>query len=244
MLFRSIDGLLGIACLCAVLACYLLAMLRKNAPSRPAMAYSAWLFLFSLGPTLGVFGYVNGDQAMADRYMYFPHVAMALLLAVALIRISTASNRFRWWMAALLFAAAIEAAFAIPAVKSYENGYTACLRALEKDPDNWRALRIVGNEFCARQNKIDKGIAMLRKSLKIRGSQLTADSLAYALAIRGKPGDFAEVKRWGAPMAAKPSLDEGGMMLDALGIVAMREGKYDLAARYFSKGLSVRKRNH
>ena len=45
-------------------------------------------------------------------------------------------------------------------------------------------------------------------------------------------------------MAAKPSLDEGGMMLDALGIVAMREGQYDLAVRYFSQGLSVRKRNH
>ena len=239
-----IDGLLGIACLCAVLACYLFAMLRKNASSRPAMAYAAWLFLFSLGPTLGVFGYVNGDQAMADRYMYFPHVAMALLLAIVLVRLSVAENRFKWCMAVLLFVTAIEAACAIPVVKSYENEYVARLRVLEKDPDNWRALRTVGNELCARQNQIDKGIAMLRKSLRIRGSQLTADSLAYALAIRGRPGDFAEVRRWGAPMAAKPSLDEGGMMLDALGIVAMREGKYDLAARYFSQGLSVRKRNH
>ena len=242
---QPIDCWLGIACFCAVAASCLLVAVRKDSPLRSAMAYSALFFAFSLGPTLGVFGYVNGDQAMADRYVYFPHVAISLMLAVCMIRSASGSRSgFRRGMAVLLLVAAVEAVLAVPVVKSYESGYTACSRALEKDPDNWRALRIVGNEFCARQNRMDEGIAMLRKSLKIRGSQFTADSLAYGLAIRGKPGDFAEVKRWGAPMAAKPSLDEGGMMLDALGIVAMREGKYDLAARYFSQGLSVRKRNH
>ena len=239
-----LDGWLGILCFGLVSACCLLVFLRKGNPLRSALAYSMLLFLFSLGPTLGVLGYVNGDQSMADRYLYFPHVAVALMLAIALIRRMSVSGRGERGVVVLLLVAVVEAALAVPVVKSYENGYKACLRALEKDPDNWRALRIVGNELCARQNRMDEGIAMLRKSLKIRGSQLTADSLAYILALRGAPGDFDEVKRWGAPMAAKPSLDEGGMMLDALGIVAMREGRYDLAVRYFSQGLSVRKRNH
>ena len=239
-----IDGWLGIICFGLVSACCLLVFLRRGSPLRSALTYSLLLFLFSLGPTLGVLGYVNGDQSMADRYLYFPHVAVALMVAIGLIRLTAATGRYRQTVVVLLLVAVVEATFAVPVVKSYENGYKACLRALEKDPDNWRALRIVGNEFCARQNRMDEGIAMLRKSLKIRGSQLTTDSLAYILALRGGPGDFDEVKRWGAPMAAKPSLDEGGMMLDALGIVAMREGQYDLAVRYFSQGLSVRKRNH
>ena len=34
------------------------------------------------------------------------------------------------------------------------------------------------------------------------------------------------------------------MMLDALGIVAMREARYAMAAGYFAAGLRVRNRNH
>ena len=240
-----VDGWLGLACFFAVAACFLRVVLRKGSPLRPVAVHCALLFVFSLGPTLGVLGYVNGDQSMADRYAYFPHVAVALFAATCMIRLSASSpSRFRRGLAAMLLVAGVEAALAVPVVKSYENGYTACSRALAKDPDNWRALRIVGNELCARLGRMDEGVEMLRKSLRIRKSQATADSLAYVLAMRGKPGDFAEAKRWGSPVAANPSLDEGGMMLDALGIVAMREKRYDLAARYFSRGLSVSKRNH
>ena len=85
---------------------------------------------------------------------------------------------------------------------------------------------------------------MLRKSLAIRASRNTADSLAYVLAMRGKPGDFAEVRHLGAAVAANPSLDEGGMMLDALGVASMRECDWNTAARFFSYGLAVPKRNH
>ena len=240
-----IDGWLGITCFCTVVGCVILVFAMKNNSLRSAMAYTTLLFSFSIGPTLGVFGYVNGDQAMADRYTYFPHVAIVLMIAICMIRFAESSSiRLRCVMIVMLLVAAVEAACAIPVVKSYENGYTACSRTLTKDPCNWRALRIVGNEYCARLNRVDEGIAMLRKSLRIRGSQQTADSLAYVLAMRGESGDFAEVKRWGSPIAANPSLDEGGMMLDALGVVAMREREYRLAVRYFSEGLSARKRNH
>ena len=240
-----IDGWLGITCFCIVAGCVILVLAMKNNSLKSAMAYTTLLFSFSLGPTLGVFGYVNGDQAMADRYMYFPHVAVVLMISICMIRFAgSSSSRFKWVMIVMLLATFAEAVCAVPVVKSYENSYTACSRALTKDPCNWRALRIVGNEYCARLNRTDEGIAMLRKSLRIRGSQQTADSLAYVLAIRGKSGDFTEVKRWGAPIAANPSLDEGGMMLDALGIVAMREGEYRRAAKYFAEGLSAHKRNH
>jgi len=239
-----VDGWLGLGVLAGSLALFAV-LVARSAPGPLGVAvYCAALFLFSLGPTLGVFGYVNGDHAMADRYLYFPHVAAALTVAVWLSWCAEGRVRFRRGLAAVLLVVAAEGAAAVPVVKSYENSFTAWSRALEKDPSNWRALRIVGNEYCARMNRMDEGIAMLRKSLAIRASKSTADSLAYVLAMRGGPGDFAEVRRLGAAVAANPSLDEGGMMLDALGVASMREGDWDSAVRYFSRGLSVPKRNH
>ena len=85
---------------------------------------------------------------------------------------------------------------------------------------------------------------MLKRSLSLRPSQTTVDALAYSLACRGAVGDFAEVKRLGAAVAADPSRDSGGMMLDALGIAALREGEDTQAVRYFSAALTAPRRTH
>ena len=95
-----------------------------------------------------------------------------------------------------------------------------------------------------RRRLLDEGIDMLKCSLEKRSSQQTADTLAYTLACRGKEGDFGEVKRLGAIVAANPSCDRGGMMLDALGITALREGDDASAVRYFSAALVVPRRTH
>lgn len=239
-----VDGWLGLCVLAISVVLFAIVVTRTSPQMRDAALYCATLFFISLGPTLGVFGYVNGDQAMADRYLYFPHIATALAAAVWLARRAESTARFRRILVSVLSIVAIEGAVAVPVVKSYETGFTACSRVLEKDPSNWRALRIVGNEYCARMNKMDEGIAMLRKSLAIHATRATVDSLAYVLALRGKQGDFAEVRRLGAAVAANPSLDEGGMMLDALGVASMRECNWNSAAKFFSYGLKVPKRNH
>lgn len=241
-----VDCALGLSVLVVVSLVVLAAFVRCGRETRIRLGYTAALFLFSLGPTLGVFGYVNGDQSMADRYSYFPHIALALLLAFGLTRARTQmAGSVPKWLAAILCGFVVyEVILLIPVVRSYESGYTACSRALEKDPDNWRALRIVGNEYCARQGRMDEGVAMLRKSLSLRASQSTAESLAYILSIRGNDGDFKEVKRLCAGVIQQPVRDTGGMMLDALGIVAMREANYPAAIHYFTAGLKASKRNH
>ena len=238
------DGWLGLCVLVAVAALAGLVFARAGGRGRVALAFSAALFLFSIGPTLGVLGYVNGDQAMADRYAYFPHIALFLLVAYAMVRFAEAGGRVGICAAAVCAAVALECAVAVPVVKSYENGFTAFSRALSKDPGNWRALRVVGNEYCAKMGRCREGIAMLRKSLAIRRSKATADSLAYILAVNGAPADFAEVKRLCAEARRSPEADKGGMMLDALGIVGMREGDFRSAARMFSAALRAKARNH
>lgn len=238
-----VDGTLGLLTLAAVTAALVWIFLKSSRPVREAVLFAALMFLFSLGPTLGVFAYVNSDQAMADRYSYFPQIALAFLFAFAVAGMSSR----RAVRAVLSSAAALSVSAAlcsVPVIRSFESASSAYRRVLEKDPGHWRALRVVGNDLCAREGRMDEGIAMLRRSLALRASQTTADALAYALAVRGAEGDFREVRRLGSAIAADPRLDRGGMMLDALGIAAMREKDWNAAVRFFGEGLKVPERNH
>ena len=237
------DGLLGLCSFSVVLALFCL-FLAKLRGWRSILLFAAASFLFSVGPALGVFGYVNGDQAMADRYMYFPHIALGFLVAVVIGRCIELRARLRMIALFAVLLVAGEVMLAVPVVRSYENGYAACSRALSKDPDNWRALRVVGNEYCAKLDRYGEGVEMLRKSLRLRPSKNTAESLAYILALKGGTNDFAEVRSLCAVAAGNPACDSGGMMLDALGIVSMREGKFSDASRYFDASLRVPGRNH
>ena len=235
----QVDGMLGLSVLAVVVAATVFAFVRLSRDGRIRLAYAGAFFLLALGPTLGVLGFVNGDHAMADRYTYMAHVGLALLLAFGLAALR------RWY---LLLACGVfvvfEVALAIPVVCSYSTGYTVFSRVLAKDPNHWRGLRFVGRELCTSPERMDEGVAMLKRSLVLRESQSTAEVLAYSLAIRNKTGDFDEVNRLCAGVIQKPSRDQGGMMLDALGIVAMREARYAMAAGYFAAGLRVRNRNH
>lgn len=238
------DAWLGIGVLAFAVALSAVAFAKSGARGRAALAFAAMAFLLSAGPTLGVLGYVNGDQAMADRYAYFPHVALFLLVACLIVRFANTAKTACVAGALALAAFVLECAIAVPVVKSYGDGFSAYSRALAKDPGHWRALRIVGNEYCARLGRCREGVEMLRNSLAARKSKATADSLAYVLALKGTPGDFAEVKRLCAEASRSPQSDKGGMMLDALGIVSMRENDFSSAARFLAAGLRASARNH
>ena len=248
-----VNCALGLGCFAMVAAIFVFALVRGGQRWRLPIVYCAALFVFSLGPTLGIFGYVNGDQAMADRYVYFPHIAIALLLGFAIAEPACGSGQpsgegarhsLACWMAIAAVLFACEVFFVVPSIAAYENGYAAYSRVLAIDPNHWRALRIVGNEYCARRGRMQEGVDMLRRSLELRPSLNTAESLAYVLAIRAQEGDFAEVKRLCSGVAQQSVRDPHGMMLDALAIVAMREGQYLAAVHYFTMGLKVAKRNH
>ena len=238
-----VDGGLGLGvlsvCMLATVAGLLYA---KDAATRVLIAFAVAWFAFGLAPTLGVFGYVNGDQAYADRYAYLPNLAFSFLLLPLVCWKANRTRRAALTVLGMLIVG--EVAVDVPVIRSFRSDYTAFARTLEKDPDHWRALRIVGNESCARLGRMDEGVRMLRKSLRLRGSQRTADSLAYILALRGAPGDDAEVLRLGAPFAANPGRDVHGLMLDALGIVCLRQGKARQAVQLFEASLKAPRREH
>lgn len=237
------DGSLGLCSLAVVIAALCFAMSRFRSV-RTVLSLASMLFIFSVGPTLGVFGYVNGDQAMADRYMYFPHIALGIVAAVAIGRCIELGVRPRTIAMAVALTVVVEVLQAVPVVRAYENDYTACSRTLARDPENWRALRVVGSEYCARQDRCAEGVGMMRESLRLRPSKNTAESLAYILALKGGTNDFAEVRQLCAGAIINPAYDSGGMMLDALGVVCMREKRFSDAAKFFDASLRVPNRNH
>ena len=240
-----VNGALGLGVLAAAVAAVVFIWRRGGARTREALVTAGAIGIFSLMPTLGVFGYVNGDQAMADRYAYFPHLAIAYLAAVGLARTLERGRRARCVaLTALAAALGAEIVWLVPAERSFESDAALATRILQRDPEHWRALRMAGNELCARRNRVDEGVVLLRKSLKLHSSQRTAESLAYVLAVRGRAEDVDEVRRLGAAVATAPSRDAGGMMLDALGLVSMKAGDFKGAARYFEAALHAPRRQH
>ena len=137
-----------------------------------------------------------------------------------------------------------EMALTVPTIRAFASDRTIYARVLASDPDHWRALRVLGGEACARENRLAKGVAMLRKSLRLRPSASTAAALAYVLACRDEPGDFAEVRRLGRGVAESPRRDREGLMLDALAIAAFREGDDEEAVRLFGAALTAPARSH
>lgn len=220
----------------------LIGFYRKDKGVRWTLLTMALWFFAALAPVSGIMGTVNGDHAYADRYTYLPFVGLAAIFVVLVSRLSLRMRQLLVVVVAI--AASFESVYAVQVIRSFENDYTAFLRTLAKDPDHWRALRVVGSEYCARLGKVDEGIAMLERSLELRPSLRTAESLAFMLAIRGAQGDFDRVRVLAADMAAHPEKDYRGMMLDALGTVYFREGKDEVAVGFFKASLSAKRRDY
>ena len=121
------------------------------------------------------------------------------------------------------------AASAWPVIDSYRNDESVFRRALRFDPDNGRALAHVGQAECAQRNGIDRGIEHLRRSQAVRPRDDTSAQLAYALAMRGHSGDYGEIRRLCSKFACDHTLDRKGQALEALGMTAMRQRRWNEA---------------
>lgn len=233
----------GLVALAVAVAGLYVAGVRASSPAVRRLAWlSALFYFFALLPTLGLVGGIS-DNSMAERYTYLPSVGLALALAFAMSVLAPRLGACKAMCAALSLVV-LNAACAVPVIRSYANDVASAERTLRFDPDHWRATRTIGCDLAARQGRPDEGVAMLKRSLRLRPSQQTASVLAYTLACRGGKGDFAEVRRLGRAVVRRPKRDVGGMMLDALGIAAMREGDDEAAVKFFSESLVAPARSY
>lgn len=241
---RPLDLGLGLSVL-GVASITLIAIVfafRRDKGTCVALVTMTLWFFVALAPVSGIMGTVNGDHAYADRYTYVPFVGVTAIGAVLTAHCKRCV--LRCLAAVSVVVIVFESWYAIEVVRSFENDYKAFSRTLERDADHWRALRVVGNEYCARIGRIDDGVQMLERSLLLRPSQHTAESLAYVLSIRGADGDFERVRVLCAGVAKSPAKDHHGMMLDALGNVCFREGKDADAVGFYNSSLKADRRNY
>lgn len=214
-------GLCSLAAAAALFAACILARPRDRARTVRLCAL-ALFFIAPLAPTLGIFGSF-GEHARADRFLYIPMMAAA----IAVLMLRPRRQRIAW--AAGAAAVVCAAALAYPVVASYRNDHTAFSRTLQCDPDHGRALAHVASEECARFSHIDKGIDLYRRSQALRPRDDTAAQLSYALMMRGRSGDYDEIRRLCAKFACDHSLDRKGQALEALGTTAMRQRRWNEA---------------
>ena len=207
---------------------------RNRETARRALPW-ALFFLAAVAPVLGLFGSF-GREAMADRFSYMPCVALAALVAITIPRLATSKG------AGFVVYIAAWTVFTWMLVGTWRNDYTLFRRVLAVDPNHPRALYHVASEECARFGDLDSGIEHFRMSLAIENSFDTAAQLCYALARRGGAYDFAEVRRYGSEAERDHSLDRKGMMLEALGMAAMYEGRWKDAASCFEDSIKAPRR--
>ena len=247
--FRIVEGLIpqdGVANLIAFAVAAMIAVLvivciwrRHCQGAMAACLFSLAWFMVPIAPTLGLFGSF-GIEAHADRFTYLP--AMAIVFLVALCPVpDVALKRFSdgAFFKVALMVVAVYGVFAFRQAGFWRDDYTAHLRALDCDPEHPRAMVHVGDALCARVKDFDMGIAFYRKSLALRPREYVKYRLAYALASRGRWEDRQEVKKLGAEVVRNPSLDQRGMMLDALGTVYMAEGDWETAIRMFEASIAA-----
>lgn len=239
------ENLIAFAIASAVAALVLLRIWRRGrSGAMAASLFSFVWFMVPIAPTLGLFGSF-GIEAHADRFTYLP--AMAIVFLAALYPASPAHSvgsrvprdRVLHLPQVILVVVAVYGVFAFRQAGFWRDDYTAHLRALDCDPEHPRAMVHVGDALCARVKDFDRGIAFYRKSLALRPREYVKYRLAYALASRGRWEDRQEVKRLGAEVVRNPSLDQRGMMLDALGTVYMAEGDWETAIRMFEASIAA-----
>ncbi len=195
----------------------------------------ALFFLASVTPVLGLFGSF-GREAYADRFTYIPSMAVSIALFQALKLMGPGISRSRRFMARVKYPLGVLVlvlmAITWRQVGYWRNDYTLFSRVLECDDVHARAFSHVASEECARFGRFDDGIAHFRRSLELEWNVGTAAQLAFALATRGRADDSAEIRQCCRSAVADPASDRKGLMLEALGMTALKERKWDEAVRW------------
>ena len=229
---------LGLLVLALILAGLVWAFFKRR--NWPLLWLMAFWFLAAIGPTLGVAGSF-GQHSRADRFLYLPMIGVSVLVASLLANIAWT----RWRRMACVALLAVYGGVAAHNSYSYLNNYTLFQRVVDFDPEHPWGLQHVAMELCARFDDPDRGIAVFRRAMELDpANEDAAGQMCYAMARRGHPEDVPTILELCEPLLMNPGLDDSGMPTEALGIVMMRQRKWDEAIRFFTASLNAEKRKY
>ncbi len=191
-----------------------------------------WLwFLSGLAPVLGIVQV--GNQAMADRYTYWP------LTGIFLIAVWAAADLSPGRAPAVPPAAAVAVVAVLALLTRTQAGYwrsgaTVFAHAAAAVPGNWVAHGHLGVAL-ASEGKTGEAIAQFRQALKYKPDDAeTLNNLGVALAGAGRPREAIEF--YLRALSRKPDYANAHYNL---GVSLMREGRIEEAAAAYREALRL-----
>jgi protein O-mannosyl-transferase len=190
-----------------------------------------------VGTLIPVIGLIQvGMQARADRYTYVPLIGLFIIIAWGVPDLL--SRRPTWNRVMPATALAVTLACGVMAqdqVRSWENSMTLWIRALEANPDNYRAHEEVG-AMLANQGKSDEASEHFQECVRLEPSFPEARyNLGLALASKGRMEEAIE--QYTEAVRLKPDFVEAQNGL-GLALVALR--KFHDASLHFAEAVQLR----
>jgi tetratricopeptide (TPR) repeat protein len=124
-----------------------------------------------VGTLVPVIGLIQvGMQAMADRYSYVPLIGLFIIMAWSVPDLFSRRTAWRWVMPAAAFAVTLACVVLARAqARSWANNMTLWTRALEANPDNYRAHAEVG-AMLANQGESDEAFEHFQICVRLEPS--------------------------------------------------------------------------
>jgi tetratricopeptide (TPR) repeat protein len=187
-----------------------------------------WLwFIVTLLPVIGLVQV--GEQALADRYTYFPALGVFLLVTWQVAEIIEHQPKYKPALAGLGGAALIAClGLTWAQISSWKNSITLFTRAVEVTRDNSIAHCNLG-EALAAQGNYDAAMTHFNEALRVKPRYLQAlNNKGALLCTLGKPDDA--ISFFNQALAIRPHWSEARRNL---GLALQDQGKADEALRAF-----------
>jgi len=195
--------------------------------SQPWLAVGWLWFLGTLVPVIGLLQV--GDQALADRYTYFPLIGLFLSATFGLWHLAQHAH----WLRAVLPAAAVLALAGCLTgtelqLRYWRNGQTLFTHALEVTPDNATSRLNLG-EALQEEHRPAEALINYRRAIQLDPARFEVyNNLGGLLNDQGKPGEALEYCRMAVALNPGSSSSHNG-----LGVVLAELGQADEALREF-----------
>jgi tetratricopeptide (TPR) repeat protein len=208
---------------------------RRRAPALAA----GWLwFLISLAPVLGLVKV--GEQFVADRYTYIPHLGLALALALALApglpRLPSPARRWRRSAGALATLASVMLLGRLTHayVPRWESDLALFSYTAERAPSDWLARLNVGSALVNLGRHREAREEFLHAERMHPGSPLTAYNLGVVTDLLGEPG--AAEAHFREALRRKPDLADAH---NNLGILLSESGRLTEALDHYREAIRL-----
>jgi len=197
-----------------------------------AQPYLLFGWLWYLGTLVPVVGLLQvGDQAMADRYTYFPLIGLFIGAVLSLRNLARQVGWLgRWWPAIVIVVLVACLAGTEHQLRYWRNGETLFAHALAVTPNNATSRLNLG-EALQEEGKREEALAEYQRTIQLDPLRFEAfNNIGRVLSDAGKPSEALEYCRRAVDLNPGSSASHSG-----LGVVLAELGRFEEALSEFTE---------